>query len=334
MEPKMTKAICVAGRNFSIAGDDSYTLDMSADFDPELVALMAVLCDDGAHVLDVGGNIGLTALALSQICGSGKVVAVEPVPRTFDFLSKNVAHAANVTTKNFALGKVEGTLPMQGANDNLSGSFIADEFHIADAGHFTVDVPVKTIDGSFSSFELDRIDFMKIDVEGFELEVFEGGIETLRRDKPRVVLEMNHWCLNMFRRISIPEFRERLLAIFPYVYAVQGSKFLDFSDPDTAYQISHAHIVHMEYANVVAGFDKGDLIARLSRLGATRFSMDAASRASAEHQQILLDNQRLRQAYADELQQKEAISRHRTEMLNSSSWRLTSPVRALKKLFS
>jgi FkbM family methyltransferase len=364
----MSQVIRIAGNNFRINGDDLYARSLGEQFDPDLVSVIAVLCDDGCNALDVGGNIGLTALALSQIVGSGKVVAVEPVPRTFNILSSNVSGMENVSTRNFAFGKVSGTLPMQGYEDNLSGSFIADAFHINDSNHFTVDVPVKTIDESFATLGLESLDFMKIDVEGFELDVLEGGIETLNRFKPRVVLEMNHWCLNMFRRISIPEFRERLAAIFPYIYAVEGAEYLDFANVDTAYSISHRHIIEGKFSNIVAGFDRSDLIKRLASLDRARHAINAANNSartpiedeallaakdraeSLERQlhestrqlqelnsRIHSDQNLIRHATrAQEILQAErdALKQHNAALVGSTSWRVTAPIRAIKKIIS
>jgi hypothetical protein len=68
---------------------------------------------------------------------------------------------------------------------------------------------------------------MKVDVEGFELEVFAGAREIINVYRPIVLLEMNHWCLNIYRRISIPEFRERLMEFFPHICAIDGLSYLD-----------------------------------------------------------------------------------------------------------
>jgi hypothetical protein len=113
---------------------------------------------------------------------------------------------------------------------------------------------------------LDRLDFMKIDVEGFELEVLRGAEGLLKRFQPTVLLEMNHWCLNMFRAVTLPEFRERLLAFFPYVYAVEQSEFLDVRNDEDWFLIAHEHMVKFKYANLLAGFDKNHLLKRLEIL--------------------------------------------------------------------
>ncbi len=92
----------------------------------------------------------------------------------------------------------------------LAGSFIADSYPLT-SQEFSAKVPVKTLDNEFNSFNMHRLDFLKIDVEGYELFVIEGAKESLKEFKPIVYLEMNHWCLNVIQRITLPEFRERLL---------------------------------------------------------------------------------------------------------------------------
>ncbi|MGX1186648.1 FkbM family methyltransferase [Pseudomonas sp. F-14 TE3623] len=339
----MHKEIVIAGTPFEIIGDDSYARSIDGTFDPELTELIQRLCDKNSHALDVGGNIGLTALAMSTICNEGKVVAVEPVPRTFVLLQANTSQASNVNIWNFAFGSTPGFLPMQGYNDNLSGSFIADAFHIEEENHFTVNVEVKTIDETFATLGLDRLDFMKIDVEGFELEVLEGALQTLSKYKPRVVLEMNHWCLNMFRRISLPEFRERLLAIFPVVYALEAGEYLDLTDAEEARIASHGHLISMKYTNIVAGFDKQDILARLANLEAAKPKVVVSvidplvednARLTRDIDQLKNDAAQL-QTLADDLtvELNDALRRN-NEILASTSWKLTAPIRTLKKMLA
>jgi hypothetical protein len=107
---------------------------------------------------------------------------------------------------------------------------------------------------------------MKVDVEGFELEVFASAREILNTYKPIVFLEMNHWCLNIFRRISIPEFRERLTKIFPYVYAIEGSDYVDYVDQRNVHHINYHHVLKFKFMNMVAGFDRQDILCGLSGL--------------------------------------------------------------------
>jgi FkbM family methyltransferase len=260
---------------FDIAGDSGYLSAKGDRFEPDTTAtLRALTREHGATALDIGANIGLTALALSQYCS--QVIAVEPIPITFNYLSQNVADRDNVSALNFALGSEEGTLKMQGSEDFLAGAFIADSYTVNDGRHFTKEIPVRRLDDLANEIGLDKLDLVKIDVEGFELEVLAGGRELLGDLKPITYMEMNHWCLNMFRRISIPEFRERVLDVFPYLFALDGADFVDFTAPNAIHAICHAHILENRFNNLVAGFDRHELVARLE-LRKKLISEDAAT---------------------------------------------------------
>jgi FkbM family methyltransferase len=268
--PTPTKAIPVRilNRTFTVYGDDNYLREIGEKFEPDNVAFLKVLCDEDSRVLDAGANIGMTALALSQICPRGQIAAIEPLPRSFNYLRRNVseAGAANLKIFNFALGNSEGSVLMQGHSSNYACSFIADNYKIATSDHFSQEVPLRRLDEAFSELSLDRLDFMKVDVEGFELEVFRGAKEILNSYKPIVFLEMNHWCLNIFRRMSIPEFREQLMEIFPCVYAVDGLDYLDYVDERNVHHINYHHVLEFRFMNLVVGFDRDEILSRLSGL--------------------------------------------------------------------
>ena len=172
----------------------------------------------------------------------------------------------NIQIFNFALGSSEGAVLMQGHPSNFACSFVADNYTITANDHFSHRVPVKRLDDIFSDLSLDRLDFMKIDVEGFELEVFAGAKDILNTYKPIVFLEMNHWCLNIYRRISIPEFRERLTQIFPCIYAIDGLDYLDYVDQRNVHHINYHHVLEFKYMNLIAGFDRQEILSRLHRL--------------------------------------------------------------------
>ncbi|MBF7728938.1 FkbM family methyltransferase [Pseudomonas sp. N040] len=298
------REIVILGQRRTVAGDRDYLGQMGDEFEADTTALLAALCNPDATAVDIGANIGLTTLALSAICSEGSVLAIEPVPVTFTLLDSNLATAGvqNVSTFNVALGAAEGSVSMYVDASNLATSFVVGID--AGAGH---EIPMTSLDSLVSRQQLQRLDFIKIDVEGCELEVLKGAQETLARFQPIVMLEMNHWCLNVFRRVSLPEFRDRLLELFPCVYAVDHQGFLDFSEPLNAGSVYHAHVFENRYMNLVAGFDRKSLLARLGRLPMAAPSAAGpcadAGRDSAE-------------------QQLQAV-------LDSTSWKLTAPLRRL-----
>jgi FkbM family methyltransferase len=263
-----TRSIKVLRKTFAVSGDDDYLREMGQEFEPDNVKLLALLCDDDSRVLDIGANIGMTSLAFSQICPRGQIAAIEPHPRAFQYLRRNVAEAdsGNIKIFNFALGSRDGLALLQGHPSNLACSFIADNYKIPASDHFSHEITVKRLDQTFRELSLDRLDFMKVDVEGFELEVFAGAKETLATYRPIVFLEMNHWCLNIFRRMSIPEFRERLMEFFPYVYAIDGLDYLDYVDQRNIHHINYHHVLNFRFMNLVAGFDRQEILFRLSSL--------------------------------------------------------------------
>jgi FkbM family methyltransferase len=263
-----TKPVRILDNTFEVSGEDDYLQEIGEAFEPDNIAILKLLCDEDSRVLDIGANIGMTALAFSQICPRGQVAAIEPVPPTFRHLQRNVtkARARNLKIFNFALGSRAGSVLMQGHPSNFACSFVADNYTIPGRDHFSYEVPVRRLDDTFSELSLDRLDFLKVDVEGFELEVFAGAKDVLNTYKPIVFLEMNHWCLNIYRRISIPEFRERLLEFFPYVYAIDGLDYLDYGDQRNVHHINYHHVLQFRFMNLVAGFDRQEILFRLSGL--------------------------------------------------------------------
>jgi FkbM family methyltransferase len=125
----------------------------------------------GERVIDVGANIGDTALALAKAVGSiGQVWAFEPHPRIYRFLCANVREnrARNITCLNFALGG-------RSAEIAFSDSKLDDMNRV---GEGSMVVPMRRLDdllGGKGPFAL-----LKIDVEGYEKFVIEGSMNTLR----------------------------------------------------------------------------------------------------------------------------------------------------------
>jgi len=143
--------------------------------------------EKGSVFIDVGANVGKYSLALSKIIGdSGKIVAVEPVPRTFDALAQAVKinGLSNIIPLNIACWSENTKLDI--FLSEYSGSCsIKRNFGL---GHVIVEA--KTLDSLVNELGLNRVDFVKIDVEGSELEVLEGMKNTLKTYRPRIVIEL------------------------------------------------------------------------------------------------------------------------------------------------
>ena len=137
------------------------------------LALFKDYGEAGDIAVDVGANIGEVSILLSQGAGpTGRVFAFEPNPRIYRYLRGNLAlnHCDNVTPANLAVGAAAGTLRM--SDDKRD-----DMNRVIDGGEIAV--TCTTLDAHLPPLE--RIAFLKIDVEGSELRVLEGARATLAR---------------------------------------------------------------------------------------------------------------------------------------------------------
>lgn len=246
----------IGAREYRMTSDDSYLQHIRGEFEPAMVALFLSLLREGDCVLDIGANIGCTSLLFSQL--ARQVHSFEPSPTTFRLLQKNLADAGvdNVVAANLGLGDSEGTFELTFAPDNRSGGFVSN-LTSASAGHQVESIRIVAGDAYLRAAHIGHVDFIKIDVEGFERKVIEGLAGTLGRCQPVVVLELNHWCLNAFQRTSVPDFFDFLRGVFPYLYAVDLADVRNLHDPDDAYHVMYQHIAHnFRYPNLVGAFNR------------------------------------------------------------------------------
>ena len=132
-------------------------------------------------VLDIGANQGVYTLLFSSLVGdSGKVFAFEPDPLLFQTLQKNLEcnGTSNVTAFNIALGSVLESRTLHRSMLNLGDNRLAQ----GGLGGFRdlTTVPVKRLDDVPIS---SKVDFIKIDVQGWELEVLKGMEKTLDQNR-------------------------------------------------------------------------------------------------------------------------------------------------------
>lgn len=243
----------IGGKNYSISSDDSYLENIKNGFEPDMVRLFRTIACDSEVILDIGANIGCTTLLFG---GLSKIVyAFEPSQTTFAFLERNISCSGlmNIFLHNIGLGDESGETTLTFAPSNRSGGFISNQIQVS-AGHTVEKVILHRLDDVVKSLNLRKIDFIKIDVEGFEGHVIRGATQTLSNHKPLVVLELNHWCLNAFQRTSIPDFFDLLRSMFPILLAVDGSSYMNLHDKSDSYIVMYHHILHMRFPNIVAAF--------------------------------------------------------------------------------
>lgn len=144
----------------------------------------------GAVFCDVGANIGTSALSACYIVPDCRVISFEPSPRALACLHRMIAENGlkGVEVVEAAVGAAPGELPLA-ETEFLAGSHLSVVKH-AMRSQPTALVPVVTLDDVLlDQKRLDRLDLLKIDVEGFELDVLDGAMRVIDRFKPRMVIE-------------------------------------------------------------------------------------------------------------------------------------------------
>ncbi len=141
------------------------------------------------HILDIGANIGETSMAFSKLTGvNGSVYSFEPDPQTFERLKKHLElnGCSNVIPVNKGLGKEEGELFLEEGENNSGGNRISPGQQ-AKQGKKIV---ITTMDKFAKANSISKIDFIKIDVEGYEYHVLLGAEETIDKHRPAFFIEL------------------------------------------------------------------------------------------------------------------------------------------------
>jgi len=164
--------------------------------------IISKFCKPGMIVFDVGANIGEWTLTMANGVGAqGRVYSFEPTPFLFDALNKTVvANQFNqVIVSPYALSDKSKTMDfyIQYDENELLDARLSRLDSPADFKEWITDgkkakkIQVKTItlDEFAVKEKLERLDFIKIDAEGYESAIVEGGLTVLKKFRPNLILE-------------------------------------------------------------------------------------------------------------------------------------------------
>ncbi len=158
--------------------------------DSSLTDLFTVIKKDFV-IIDVGANIGLMALQFARAASSGKVIAFEPDPDNLTKLRKNISlnTLVNLTVVPCGLGAFSETVKLYmvdstnpGMNRVLKNANEKFPFH---------EINIVKLDDEISERNIARVDLIKIDVEGYEMNVLKGALRTIQQFKPLLFIEVD-----------------------------------------------------------------------------------------------------------------------------------------------
>jgi len=152
-----------------------------------------------ATILDIGSNIGLFTKAIIDKISYKKIYAFEPVKDFFDYSTKTIKDQSEVFFYNFAIGNTNETREISVNLDmNIGSSSLIRNHH----NERFETIEIKRLD----DLEIkDKIDFIKIDVEGFEADVILGGLKTIEINMPSMFIEidfpLNNYAKDAFKKL-------------------------------------------------------------------------------------------------------------------------------------
>ncbi len=158
--------------------------------EPDTASFIGDCVNAGDVCLDVGAHKGVVTHMMTKRVGEkGKVIAFEPQKELFEWLKRMIPsfQFSNVTIESVALAEESGTRTLYRAGVTKSGSLAEDE-----TAHFeSISVDAITLDEYCESKDLEKISFVKIDVDGFELQVLAGAEKALRKYMPILLVEIS-----------------------------------------------------------------------------------------------------------------------------------------------
>lgn len=176
-------------------------------------------------ILDIGANIGTYCSWIAKFRPDALIYAFEPQRLIFQMLCGNMSlnNYFNVYIYNMGISNVNGTIEVQELDNtviNNYGGYRLKQDIIPDKSRFSNIVDLTTVDYFVEKHKLSKVDFLKIDVEGMDIEVLEGARNTISKYRPSMLIEYDN-CIDNLKDEIMKE-----LEPYNYSYSVHMNNLL------------------------------------------------------------------------------------------------------------
>ena len=199
-------------------------------WEPDLSHLRALVRPSG-WIVDIGANVGYFSRTFCHwVTDGGRVLAFEPEAENFELLTEMAAQPqlrSLLDCRQCLVAELDGELPLRINLDNPA------DHRIGDSGILTRSVRLDTI---MADLSWPAVSLVKIDVQGAEARVLEGARETLARNRPALVIEIDDRALEAFGS-SARKIEERLADLGYRMFAADERTFRSRLDPVRAAKI-------------------------------------------------------------------------------------------------
>jgi len=163
-------------------------LERKSGFESDEISSVLKTLPKNPIILDVGANFGYYSIVIASSDLNGEVHSFEPVSEAFSLLTENIDRNSvshRITPNKIAIGESKGVAEI--TSDRYAGNYLIDK---GSYDGFTEKVSMTTLDQYVLENNIKKVDFIKCDVEGSELQVMKGAFHILKNMKPLVMLEI------------------------------------------------------------------------------------------------------------------------------------------------
>jgi FkbM family methyltransferase len=189
--------------------------------------------------LDIGANVGVYSLFMSTF--ASKIYSFEPLPRNYTIFQKNVAlnHLTNIDIHTYGLSN-EDKVDYFYVNKNFNygaGSFDADHQDVSDKSEIMLQLKI----GDNELSECKKIDFIKMDIEGFEYQAIRGLQNTLVKHRPILMMEYNRVTRKKF------DSYDNMLASFPEDYEIVATELYKYPNLKRIFDTEYLRLAPFDF---------------------------------------------------------------------------------------
>jgi len=223
---------------FSVIADGKY--------EPLLSDLILGLAAQSKYFLDIGANVGYYSISAAKINSQLKIKSFEPNPMIVEKFKRNIdlnQLSSQIEIFECGLGSENSDLTQMFIPQFTgSGGGSLKNLHPEEGKPDTLSIKVRILD-ELLNMDSATVDLMKIDVEGFEKYVLEGGMGTIRNYLPTIVIELLRKWMLPFN--TSPQDVLQSLKLFGYrCYAIQKLKLLEIDEIDDMTEATNFIFVH------------------------------------------------------------------------------------------
>lgn len=239
------------------------TIELNQIYEPHVYSILKEIIQPGDVCVDLGANIGVTAIYMSSLLGnSGVVYAFEPSGINFNYLKENIKQNNLTNVQPLELGVFDKKCDSKFSYvDGVAACSFISTTGVAEGDSETVHCI--RIDDWVKDANIRKIDIVKLDVEGCEARAIKGGMEMFRKFKPDLVVEFNPTTITRFQGEDPRILFDLISSIYPKIYMldkqVPGKKTeVKSYDELISYKVSE-----LDFYDLYCTFPKGGFLQKI-----------------------------------------------------------------------